>query len=373
MRNSYILPTMLLAGATLAACSMQPEKNANLDDARSGYRAAQSNPDVTNLAAVELQQAGKALDQANAAHSKREDRPVVDHLAYLAKQRVAIAEQTAKRKTAELAVSNASTARDKVRLEMRTAEADAAKQQVATQQEAAKLKASELAAANADIERGKLRFEAKAAEADAAAQQAANSETAANQAAMALAAAKADTERSKALLDAQTVETDSAKQQAMTAQESTNQKAAELAVANAKVSQMEAELKDLNAKKTERGLVITLGDVLFDTNKAELRASGTNSMEKLAEFFKEYPQRKALIEGFTDSTGSSDHNQDLSDRRANAVRNTFMRMGVSSDRVSSRGYGEANPVASNDTTAGRQLNRRVEIILSDENGSIAPR
>jgi len=231
-----------------------------------------------------------------------------------------------------------------------------------------------LAAANADIERGKLRFEAKAAETDAAAkQQAANSETAANQAAMALAAAKADTERGKALLDAQTVEADTAKQQAMTAQESTNQKAAELAAANAKVSQMETELKDLNAKKTERGLVITLGDVLFDTNKAELRASGTNSMQKLAEFFKEYPQRKALIEGFTDSTGSSEHNQDLSDRRANAVRNTFMRMGVGSDRVASRGYGEANPVASNDTTAGRQLNRRVEIILSDENGSIAPR
>ncbi len=342
MKNNYILPTILLASTALAACSMQPEKNAVLDDARSGYSAAQSNPDVTNLAPVELQQAGKALDKANEAQSKREDREVVDNLAYLAKQRVAIAQETAKQKAAELAVANASTARDKVRLEARTAEADAAKQGMATAQETAK-------------------------------QQAVISEAAANQAATALAAANADTERGKALLEAQTVEVDVAKQQAITAQEGANQKTAELAAANARVSQMEAELKDLNAKKTERGLVITLGDVLFDTNKAELRSGGVNSVQKLADFFKEYPERKALIEGFTDSTGSSNHNQDLSDRRANAVRNTLMRMGVSGDRVSTRGYGEEYPVASNETTAGRQLNRRVEIILSDDNGSIAPR
>ena len=375
MRNNYIAPAIMLAGAALAACSMQPEKNATLDDARSGYSAAQSNPDVTNFAAIELQQAGKALDEANAAQRKREDREVVDHLAYMAKQRVAIAQETAKLKAAESVVANAGAARDKVRLEARTAEADAAKQGMATAQETAKQNADELAAANADIERGKLRLEAQTAETDAAAkQQATISEADANQAAAALAAANAEAERGKRLLDAQTAEADAAKQQAALAQESTNQKAAELAAANARVGQMETELKNLNAKKTERGLVITLGDVLFDTNKAELRSEGTDSVQKLAEFLIEYPDRKTLIEGYTDSTGSSNYNQDLSERRANAVRSKLMGMGVSGDRIGTRGYGEEKPIASNETAAGRQLNRRVEIILSDESGSsIAPR
>ena len=146
-----------------------------------------------------------------------------------------------------------------------------------------------------------------------------------------------------------------------------------LAAANARISQMEGELKDLNAKKTERGMVITLGDVLFDTNKAELRTVGTNSVQKLAEFLKEYPERKILIEGHTDSTGSSDYNQNLSDRRAIAVRDTLINMEVGGDRVSTRGYGETNPVASNETTSGRQSNRRVEIIISSDSDPIASR
>jgi len=332
MRINYILPVIILAGATLASCSMQPEKSSTLDDARIGYSAAQSNPDVTNLAAVELQQAGKALDKANEAQSKREDQDVVDHLAYLAKKQVAIAQETAKLKAAELSIANASADRDKIRLEVRTAEADAARQRMANVQEIAMANAGALAVANADIESGNARLEAQRVEADAA-----------------------------------------ARQQALDAQESSDQKTAELAAANARVSEMEKELDDLNAKKTERGMVITLGDMLFDTNMADIKSEVANGMQGLAEFFNEYPERKARIEGFTDSTGSSSYNMDLSLRRANAVRNTLMGMGVSGDRVSAHGYGEENPVASNETIAGRQLNRRVEIIISEGNDTIATR
>ncbi len=295
MKNSYILPTILLAGTVLSACSMQPTKTSLLDDARSGYRAAQSNPEVTKLAPVEFQQAGIALDKANEASTKREELEVINHLAYLAKQRVAIAQETAKLKAAELAVTDATAARDKVRLEARTAEADAAKEQALMSQ-----------------------------------------------------------------------------QDALLSQQSADQKAAELAAANDRVAQMEAELTALNAKKTERGMVITLGDVLFDTNKAELRSGGVDNVQKLADFFTEYPERKALIEGYTDSTGSSDYNQDLSDRRANAVRGTLLRMGVSGLRVTTRGYGEEKPIADNETASGRQMNRRVEIVLSDDANSGEP-
>ncbi len=329
MRNIYTLPTIIFAGAALAACSMQPEKNATLDAARSGYSAAQSDPDVTNLAAIELQQAGNALDKANAAQKEREDREVVDHLAYLAKQRVAIAQETAKLKAAEMAVANASTARDKVLLEARTAQADAATQKAAAAQKAAQMKAEELAAANTEITNSKLRLDKQAAEADAA-----------------------------------------AKLQATASDNDARQAATALAAANARVAQMETELSTLNAKKTERGMVITLGDVLFDTNKADLRSRGSDSVKKLADFFKKYPERTATIEGYTDSTGSSDYNQGLSERRANAVRSALMSLGVNGDRISTRGLGEADPVASNDTPAGRQLNRRIEIILSDENVSV---
>jgi outer membrane protein OmpA-like peptidoglycan-associated protein len=342
MRKYYTLPIIILTGAALAACSTQPEKNSALEDARAGYRAAQTDAEVTNLAAVELQQAGKALDKANEAQKEGEDRKEIDHLAYLANQRIAIAQNTAKLKSAELAVANAGTERDKVRLEMRTAEADATKRQMAESDAAAK-------------------------------QRAVASGIAADEAAAALALANADTEQSRALLEAQAAEIDAANQQAMIAKQREDQKMAELNAANTRVSQMEAELKRLNAKETERGLVITLGDVLFDTNKADLRPEVRSSLQKLAEFFKEYPERKAIIEGYTDSTGESDYNQNLSDRRANSVRNTLMDMGVSGDRISTRGYGETNPIASNATAAGRQLNRRVEIVFPEDDSSISSR
>ncbi len=96
-------------------------------------------------------------------------------------------------------------------------------------------------------------------------------------------------------------------------------------------------------------------------------------MQKLADFLTQYPQQKVLVEGYTDSIGSDSYNQGLSDRRAYAVRTALMEMAISSDRVTAHGYGEAFPVAGNDNAASRQLNRRVEIILSDNNGNIAPR
>ncbi|MDO9561865.1 MAG: OmpA family protein, partial [Bradyrhizobium sp.] len=135
----------------------------------------------------------------------------------------------------------------------------------------------------------------------------------------------------------------------------------------------EQQLKELDAKKTERGMVITLGDVLFAVNRAQLSAGGVRNVQKLADFLNQYPQRKVLIEGHTDSTGSRSINQPLSEQRAEAVRSALAGMGISGDRIETRGYAEAYPVASNNTAAGRQLNRRVEIILSDDSGTIVPR
>ena len=324
MQKNQYFPMSLIAIAILSGCSTVPPQNAALVAAHNSYDNAQNNPQVTAQAALELKEAGDSLSKADEAMKKGQGAKTIDHLSYIANQKVGIAEETAKRKNAELAVTSAVAQRDKVRLEARTAEADASKQKVADMQTAADQQTAQLAAANAD--------------ADMATQQAVLVGAVADQQAAALAAA----------------DTKAASDQAL-------------------ISQQEQQLKELNAKKTERGLVITLGDVLFGTNKAQLKSGGERNVQKLADFLKRYPQHKVLIEGFTDSTGSDSLNQELSGRRADAVRTALVGMGVGGDRITTRGYGKAFPVAGNDTAASRQLNRRVEIILSDDSGNTAPR
>ena len=169
---------------------------------------------------------------------------------------------------------------------------------------------------------------------------------------------------------ARQAEAEAARRQAELARQSAEQQAAAY---QARIAEQDQKLKELDARKTERGMVITLGDVLFAVNKAELSAAGMSNVQKLGGFLNQYPQRKVLIEGHTDSTGSRSINQPLSERRADAVRSALAGIGIGNDRIETRGYAETYPVASNNTSAGRQLNRRVEIILSDDSGNIVPR
>lgn len=174
-------------------------------------------------------------------------------------------------------------------------------------------------------------------------------ETAASRAQQAITAAAA-AERDKMRLNARTDEADAAHQ---------------------KVSDLEAQLLALNAKKTDRGMVLTLGDVLFDTGKSQILRAGTDNLAKLAEFFSRNTQATASIEGYTDSVGSDASNLTLSERRAGAVQSTLLKMGVPSNRLTTHAYGEENPVASNDSSAGRQLNRRVEIVFAKESTDVS--
>ena len=135
-------------------------------------------------------------------------------------------------------------------------------------------------------------------------------------------------------------------------------------LATERADELERELEDLQAEETDRGLVLTLGDVLFDTAEAQLKPGANATIEQLAEFMNEYPDRRLLIEGHTDSRGDEAYNQNLSKQRADAVRNALLSAGINSERLRTEGLGEAYPVASNDTQAGRQQNRRVNIIVS---------
>ena len=131
--------------------------------------------------------------------------------------------------------------------------------------------------------------------------------------------------------------------------------------------EVERELQELRAQRTERGTVVTLvGDVLFDVNRAVIRPGAQDQMLRLAEFLREHPGRRALIEGHTDSSGSSEYNLDLSQARADAVAQFLMRAGVPPQQIMARGYGQTRPVAPNDTETGRQQNRRVEVVILDE-------
>jgi len=192
--------------------------------------------------------------------------------------------------------------------------------------------------------------------------------------------AKTAKQRDGMILDQRTLEADKAKQDALQAQMT-----AQAALANAADSQrktadaqaqaalLQEQLAALAAKQTDRGLVITMGDVLFGTNLSNLNSNGMTTAHKLADVLSQNPQRRVLIEGYTDSTGTADYNQELSERRAQSVRGALLELGIAPDRVAIRGYGKNFPVASNDNASNRQLNRRVEIVLSDADGKIIAR
>lgn len=296
MKKFVLAPAALTISMLFAACSTTPTTTSQLDQARSDFMTAQSNPSVAANAPLEFKAASDALDSANTAAAKRESLDDIDKLAYIAKQKIATAQEAAKAKQAENEVASAARQRDEIRLQARTAEANSAR---------------------VAADRAKAEADAARAQADAAA--------------------------------------NSARDEA------------------AKNAALQQQLADLQAKQTERGIVITLSDVLFQVDRAELSAEGLRTAQKVADVLAQEPQAVVQVEGFTDSTGTSSHNLELSQRRAESVRNALIGLGVPSAKIATRGYGEAFPVASNADAGSRQLNRRVEIVLSQNGTPIANR
>lgn len=153
---------------------------------------------------------------------------------------------------------------------------------------------------------------------------------------------------------------------------------AEIAAKEEAVRQAEREKQQLRARlleqfnrvlpttDTDRGLVVNMGDVLFDTGKSDLRSEAREALAKLCGIVLNYPSLRLAIEGYTDSTGSADFNQTLSEKRAEGVRDYLVSQGLDAGTLSAQGFGMNNPVADNSTAEGRQKNRRVQIIVSGE-------
>jgi outer membrane protein OmpA-like peptidoglycan-associated protein len=285
----------------LAACATSPSPSTSLEQARQRVKSAQADSRVIAHAPLELKRAEQALQTAEKTWAAEGSSAIVDHQSYLAGQRVMLAQETAASLSDQAVTASAAAERDRMRLASRTSEADSAKRQLTEAERANVQKSSELAAAQALAER--------------------------NQA-----------------------QADRSQQEARQQQE--------------RVGNLEALLAELSAKKTERGMVVTLGDVLFESGRSELSAGADRQMLKLADALRGDPAQLASIEGFTDSIGSAAANRELSARRASAVMNALISLGVPAQHLRTASRGEDSPVASNDTAAGRQMNRRVEIVFT---------
>src|SRR5579863_86599 len=174
--------------------------------------------------------------------------------------------------------------------------------------------------------------------------------------------AAGQSERDKIQLDART-------RDVATAKLATDAAMVQRDEATDKAARLQAEVDQLKATPTPRGLVLTLGDVLFDTGKSQLNPGSSRKLDQLAQFLTDHPERRVQIDGFTDSVGSDSYNQDLSQRRADAVKSSLISRGISSPRIGSAGYGKGFPVADNADSGGRQLNRRVEVVIGEDNGA----
>lgn len=172
-------------------------------------------------------------------------------------------------------------------------------------------------------------------------------------------------QRETARLDSRTREADLAKSQVAAARSDAEAARGATADAEAQNAELQRQMDAMQAKVTDRGIVLTLGDVLFATGRADLKPGTVSRLNQLVDFLGKYPTRTAMIEGHTDSVGSADSNQGLSQRRADSVRGYLVSQGVDGGRVTTRGAGESAPVADNESASGRQQNRRVEVIISN--------
>ena len=328
--NNGIRYCILLAAlVTTAGCAAPPEENAMLEQARAAYNEARNDPLVMENAPLELAKAEDNLLKAQELWEEKKETARVEHHAYLARQQSAIARETAQLQKAQQTITEADAERNRVLLEIRAKEAEAARQQARASQ--------------SELEDLRTRSE----------------EQARMERTRELEEARKQAEEQTRMAETRLQELEEARREAELARQQT--------------VGLEAELSELKARPTERGMVITLGDVLFDLDKAELHPGANLVMDRLSDFLKKHEERRILVEGFTDSTGAEDYNMQLSERRARAVRQALMDRGIVGDRIEVRGYGEQFPMATNETIAGRQQNRRVEIVFSDEEGQLPSR
>lgn len=322
--NRTLTASALLTSLLLGACATPAPTPPELVEARATLRSAELDPKVLANAPLELKKATDSMGRANALHAKGEAADQVSSAAYIANQQARTAMAIARTKDNEAAIRGAELDRERARADTRSIEAQRA----------------QALASTAQAQTGVARQQAAVAE-----QRASGAEARASGAEMRASGA----EQQSAVAQASAVE---ARQQ---------------------TDQLQQRLSELQAKQTERGTLVTLGDVLFEFNRAEVKPGAQTSLRKLSDFLQQYPTRRILIEGHTDNIGSTAANETLSRRRADAVNAALVGMGLAAQRADTVGYGEQYPIADNATDTNRALNRRVEVYIAENNQPVRSR
>jgi outer membrane protein OmpA-like peptidoglycan-associated protein len=338
-----LIPVSLLVFIGVTGCTSLQEIRAkeSLQRAGDAYSKAKANPNVEAYAPALVTEAGYMIQEARQAKSFVE----MEQLGYLAEKKSQTALSIAEGKVVEKEIETLRKEEADVLMQKRLLEAKLAKTEAEAKAREAEQARSAAAREAATAEKSKKEAEQSRASALAEAEKAERSKKEAEQA------------RSSALAEAEKAEK---------ARMEAEARAREAEQTKAEVDQFLKELSELQGKMTERGIVLTMGDVLFAFGKADLASGAVRNVDKLAAFLEKHPKRNVLIEGHTDSVGSDEFNQTLSQKRADAVKEVLTAKGVSPDRILTKGYGKQFPVASNDTESGRQLNRRVEVLILNE-------
>ena len=346
-----------------AATSSEQVATQRLGEARTTFAQAKNSQIVGSYGMKQLLAAEKTLKQAEAARQKATDPNPPDHsqgysrseldamyddvarLAYIANRESQGAISYAEGMVAGNDKLKLGQEKAEVRLQKSTREKKLLERDVEAMNKALERSRQELSLASSEAERARITAEIQAKEALLAKAQAAAKDREAEEArAMAAASAK-DAERARMLATASAVDAEGSK---------------------AELAQLLKELSKMQGQLTERGIVLTVGDVLFATGKANLNASAQGSMNKIALFLQKNPNRNLLVEGHTDSVGSDEFNQVLSEQRAASVKSSLMGHDIASERIVAIGYGKRFPVTSNEPESGRQQNRRVEVVILNE-------
>ena len=306
------IAALTVASLLAAACATAPSSPQGASELRDRLSALQNDPNLAQHARVEIREAEEAVRIAEQPLSRSTDSSTSAHRMYMADHKVEIARARATTRYAESQRKTLGEEREQARLAARTREADRAH-------------------ADALLARG----EADRAQADA--------QLARTEASRARSAAEA----------ARMAEVESE------------------AAAARRAAELQRQIEILEAEITSRGLVLTLGDVLFATASAELQGGAHANLDKLVNFLHQYPERSVHVEGHTDNVGEVAYNRDLSRRRADSVRYFLTQQGIAPARITTAGLGMERPVASNASASGRQMNRRVEIIVENPQDSQA--
>jgi outer membrane protein OmpA-like peptidoglycan-associated protein len=315
---AWVVPVALAAGCVSA--EQQAAAQAQLKRAQAAYAQASADPSVQASAQLPLLDAQKTLQAAQRATDVKD----IQQFGYLAERKSQTAEEIGLiRKTEQEAQALTKETSD-MQLQKREAEAKAARAELDKARQVNEARARQLEVQAQEIDRAKREADQARMAADARARE----------------------------VEAKSREAEQARMQ--------------MAAAQAQTAALTKELSELKATQTDRGVVLTLGSALFATGKADVAPEIQRSADKLVAFLQSYPKRNVLIEGHTDNTGSNEGNVKLSQERADAIKTLLMSKGIAPERIVAKGYGSQYPQVANATPAGRQANRRVEIVVLNE-------